>query len=61
MMIASPSKKIRNNYFEFGKQILGENFVVSQKPQQKCDRRYTIERSLRNVALYIAAVATTHF
>ena len=61
MMIASPSKKTRNNYFEFGKQILGDNFGISQKPQQKCERRYTAERSLRNVASYIAAVATSHY
>ena len=61
MMIALPNKRTRNNYFEFGRQILGDNFGVSHKPQQKCDRRYTAERSLRNAASYIAAVATTHF
>ena len=61
MMIASPSKKTRNNYFEFGKQILGDNFGVSKAPQQKCDRRYTAERSLRCAASYIFGVAAAHY
>lgn len=60
-MIASPSKRTRNNYFEFGKQILGDNFGVSHKPQRKCERRYIAEQNLQNVASYIAAVTTTHF
>ena len=49
------------NYCDYAKNKWPENFDRVEKTQQKSDRRYTLERSIRGMLTYLHAVASTHF
>ena len=61
MTVSSPSQKSVKNYLDYSKKKWLECFNQVEKIQQKSERRYTTERSIRGMITYLLAVACTHY
>ena len=60
LSILDPSGRTISNYLRFA-QAKHRNISVRENIQTKSSTRFTAERSLRNVAAYLAIIAATHY
>ena len=60
LMVSTPAKRTSRNYLLLLHQ-LDPYSGLSNKPQQKSERRYTAERSVRNMTAYLFSVAVSHY
>ena len=61
MSVKSPSRKSVNNYFDYAKNRRPECFNKVEKVQQKSERRFSAERSIRGMLTYLISIACSHF